>query len=236
MINRLAEYIKHLFRDHPALLITVLYLLFTTVGLLLKGYLFIQFNLNIVEYSEINDFLMASLYLVPSFITAFFISLIIVFIILFLDIFSKIFNFDEYENSNTIHYLKDVFFGQNRLGLLFVIASSILVLGPCFGLYRIVFFKSIIDVEKVEPSFINLFYNPTPYYNVSIRFPINKSIALPNYLQLIGSTEKYYFFYHYETKCTYIVPSTNITGLTIVKKPDIVKDLDPFKNSKSNDL
>ena len=48
-------------REHPGLLLTVLYLIASLIGLAFSWSLFSQFNINIFSYAEVTDFLMAAL-------------------------------------------------------------------------------------------------------------------------------------------------------------------------------
>ncbi len=48
-------------REHPGLLLTVLYLIASMIGLAFSWSLFSQFNINIFSYAEVTDFLMAAL-------------------------------------------------------------------------------------------------------------------------------------------------------------------------------
>lgn len=48
-------------REHPGLLLTVLYLIASLIGLAFSWSLFSQFEINIFSYAEVTDFLMAAL-------------------------------------------------------------------------------------------------------------------------------------------------------------------------------
>ena len=52
--------LAELARSHPTLLLTVGYLALTTVGLVYEAWLFRYFGINILEYSETGDFLLAA--------------------------------------------------------------------------------------------------------------------------------------------------------------------------------
>ncbi len=47
-------------REHPTLLLTLAYLALTTVGLVYDAWLYAYFRINVVEYSETSDFLLAA--------------------------------------------------------------------------------------------------------------------------------------------------------------------------------
>lgn len=50
-----------LFREHPGLVLTVTYLLLSAIGVLYNAFLFLNFRINILYYSEPADFVMAAL-------------------------------------------------------------------------------------------------------------------------------------------------------------------------------
>ena len=52
--------IGNFFRDHPAIAGSLLYLQVTTVGVVYSWSLFRQFRINIFDYAETNDFLLAA--------------------------------------------------------------------------------------------------------------------------------------------------------------------------------
>ncbi len=52
---------KVLFREHPALAVTMLYALVSAIGLLFNWSLFRQFGVNVFNFMEVGDFLLAAL-------------------------------------------------------------------------------------------------------------------------------------------------------------------------------
>ena len=50
-----------LFREHPGLVLTVTYLLLSAIGVMYNAWLFLNFRINILYYSEPADFVMAAL-------------------------------------------------------------------------------------------------------------------------------------------------------------------------------
>src|SRR3712207_3186360 len=48
------------FRDHPAIALSLVYLQVTTVGVVYSWWLFWRFDINIFDYAETNDFLLAA--------------------------------------------------------------------------------------------------------------------------------------------------------------------------------
>ena len=52
---------QRLFREHPALLLTVCYFLITLIGVIYSYFFYQEFGINIVKFADLSDFLLASI-------------------------------------------------------------------------------------------------------------------------------------------------------------------------------
>jgi len=55
------EQAKQIFREHPTMLLTFCYFIITIIGVLYSYYFYNEFNINIIKFADLSDFLLASI-------------------------------------------------------------------------------------------------------------------------------------------------------------------------------
>ena len=75
------EQVKLLFKEHPTMLLTFCYFIITIIGVLYSYFFYKEFGINIIQFADLSDFLLASILEPKSLIV--FISLIIITILFY---------------------------------------------------------------------------------------------------------------------------------------------------------
>jgi hypothetical protein len=55
------SFLQRMIRDHPSLLLTLVYLLVSAIGVIYSYFFYREFGINIVEFVDLSDFLLASI-------------------------------------------------------------------------------------------------------------------------------------------------------------------------------
>ncbi|MEQ8953791.1 MAG: hypothetical protein RL120_06615 [Gammaproteobacteria bacterium] len=55
------NFLREVLRQHPTLLLTLCYLLITLIGVVYSYYFYAEFGINIVQFADVSDFLLASI-------------------------------------------------------------------------------------------------------------------------------------------------------------------------------
>lgn len=201
------------FKEHPTLALTLGYLLLLFEGGLYNYYLFRNFDINILNYIELNDFLIGAFKQTYSWI-------LIVSIIISIFLFYK-------------------FGAKNWGGVFIMLFIMLLAIAPKLGAYldsitylRADEFKRL-PTENVagEKLYINTLFNVGL---IALDYTIMPTAKRMTYttkerseyfnecdsVYLIGSTAKFYFFYHKNEKKTKIINVPNLMKIeTVNEKP-----------------
>lgn len=196
---------------HPAIVGSAIYIFISTMGLIHQYALFSQFGINIFDFAEANDFLLAAFRDKVAFIFSVFIIFAIVIFFINVEIRKQ-----DLENSSkklTISrlYLKSLY------ALFILMIPFILIAGIYFQ-----YLRGVIEWEHIK----NLNYQVVSRVTVKtnhkeLHNPTNKDLAL------IGTTQKFIFFYDRRHNRTYSIPALSIN--TIVTKRN------PYKYEKNVD-
>jgi hypothetical protein len=191
------------FLNHPAIAGSFIYILFSIAGVIYSWVLYRQFQINIFDYSEANDFLLIAFKnpvgyfsMTKNFLIGFSIPVFIGLIMLLV-----------YKNRLSLS-LKDLF-------CLFVDAMifrfSIIV-------YLVMFFFFVPISNAISAR--NIIHNNGSSINVLYEEGKQGSTSVVKKLKssLIGSTEKFMFFYNPSDNNTVVIPITRIISITTDKK------------------
>ncbi len=203
--------IIHVFEKDKALFFTVSYLILTGIGMIFSGVYFFYFQINILEYSQISDFILIA-FKDPFYLLFFVLTIIFIYLLYLLDKWSlKTFpRFWKYR--------------KGRFNIIKPTANSYLV---SYGL-----------VVLLYTSYVAIFYGKYKVKEIKSGKGIPVKMYLTTGLEpietdslplLIGTTSSVVFLYHPRTKSTEIVPFNSVRKIVIQdKKP---KDVSPKTSS-----
>lgn len=184
------------FRSHPALVGTLLYLQISTIGFIHNAVLFSKFGINVFEFAELNDFLLAA-FKQPFVIGMAFISL-----------------------AMFIAYAIMLALRRRRR------EAAGLASGALSSRFRKIYFTMFLVVGIVYtfyPPYIyasgyarKIYAEKEPLVTVMLnsRAPEQAHSAVLRPVTLIGTTEKFAFFYDQDSKLTITIPVATIAALT----------------------
>jgi hypothetical protein len=175
------------FRNNPTLVLTLLYLYVTAIGLIYSWVLYRRFGINIFDYSEISDFLLAAFKNPLVFV---YVGAQGVFVLLpWLRIFRKSSNTAEVIRSRT----------TIRLSISIIFLASVVI--PSAS--AIITASSIKGGEKTA---VGVRYRS---------FSSSTGQVTEPGLELIGATQKAVFFYDVDDKHTLVIPQSQIVSIEV---------------------
>lgn len=179
------------FLIHPAIGGSCIYILVSAIGFLNASLLYFKFQINIFDYAETNDFLMAA-FKDP---LAFFMTIIF---------FFSVGLYYHFIKTPPSHMRRGCITGVAK-GFIVVVfagtmASIALVFIPLLREYRII---------KKKASIVNVLYEKGKR---GLKPVVKEGVSL------IGSTEKFMFFYNPSNKRTIVIPITKIISITTLEK------------------
>ena len=188
-------------REHPTLLLTLAYLALTAVGLVYDAWLYAYFRINVVEYSETSDFLLAAVR-TPLVIILSILPVLILWTITRLrrrarkmfpryDRFSK-----RYEG--TMWDMENPRIG-GPIGVVFVVIYAIL--------FTQLYALRVADNIKAGRGRV-----------VKVEMIVPGSIPTTDTTLLVGTTGKFVFLYNPRSNQTRIVPFDNVSSISVVAK------------------
>jgi hypothetical protein len=200
----------NLFREHPAILVTLLYLQVTTLGVMYSWSLFRRFDINIFDYAETNDFLLAA-FKDP---TVFVLSVANLCLALVTLMYSmRIVDRDRRKRQNLKRLrISEVGTGNGAgriIGQLIDLGSF---LGILFLVVGFTLFLPFVIADSAADSLLRPKYEPltTVKYRAaaSSKAPIRETG-----LRVIGTTESFVFFYDRNDTRTLAIPTAQIVAM-----------------------
>lgn len=192
------------FREHPAMLGSLLYLLVTCMGMVYSFVLYKSFGINIFDFAEINDLLLAAFKDLAAFIMSMFtIALCISFPMLWSTIFARRRRRMSSVGNNSPLFMTD------RMN-----SAMTLVMVPVTLIYA--FVPPYLFASSEARSIRNNSERPVI---VSYRLTTSTSAqpAVESNVELIGATEKVAFFYDPGDERTLVIPHAQIISIEFPK-------------------
>ena len=188
-------------REHPTLILTLAYLALTAVGLVYDAWLYAYFRINVVEYSETSDFLLAAVR-TPLVILLSILPIFILWAVTRLrrrarkafpryDKWSK-----RYEG--TIWDMENPRIG-GPIGFVFVVIYAIL--------FTQLYALRVADDIKAGRGRV-----------VKVEMIVPGSVPTTDTTLLIGTTGKFVFLYNQRSNHTRIVPFENVSSISVVAR------------------
>lgn len=184
-----------LLREHPGLLLTAGYLVLTIIGLLYELWFFFYFRINILEYVETSDFLLAALRT----------PLVILLSLLPVPLAWLLFRLNHWARQKYPRYgafdsrLENGLFGQSMAGRLASRSLFVLIYAAFFTL---LYAERVTDRIKAG-------------HGREVRVELSSGAPFPSRTLLLGTTSKFVFLYLPEAKRTHIVPIENVSRLVV---------------------
>lgn len=207
--TEIEEKVKKMFKffEHDkTLFFTVSYLILTAIGMTFSGVYFIVFGINILEYSQISDFILIAFkdpfYLFFSVLTFILTILIYYFNKWLMTRFPSYFikqekkPWNKWFKQTTNYYL----WGYMIVLLVYIQESA----------YFYARYKSK-EIKTGKGQIVQVYYN-SGNQSAKLSFP-----------RLIGTTSNFIFLYHPETKTTEIVPFNSVSKIVIVDSSHVSK-------------
>jgi hypothetical protein len=204
-------YLKEFFLANPTVVLSLLYLYVTAIGMLYSAVLYGRFGINVFDYSEIADFLLAAFKNPVAFLSA---GLLAAMAIALLSLRRR-------------HALdkdtQDIVSGETPP----IVSGETPPYDPAHARRRVVIIAIIIVLTGLFSSFVLPYYsagkkassikageNPS----VDVRYRSFKGsagqVTVPG-LGLIGATEKAAFFYDVDHKRTIVIPQAQIVSIEV---------------------
>ena len=195
-----------IFEHDKTLFFTVSYLILTAIGMIFSGAYFLVFDINILDYSQISDFILIAFkdpfYLLFSVLTVILTILIYYFNKWLMTKFPNYFLKQEKKRWNkwfkqTGNYY---FWGYMMVLLVYIPENA----------YFYARYKSN-EIKTGKGQVVQVYYNSG-----------NQSVK-PPFPTLVGTTSNFVFLYHPETKTTEIVPFNSVSKIVIVNSSHVSK-------------
>lgn len=185
------SFIKRFFSEHPTILLTLSYFLITIIGVIYSYFFYNEFGINIIQFADLSDFLLASI-LEPLTL------LIFIFIIGVATIFTLL---DLWLRKRFLAYGD---FTKKRLKSKYTdpIAVTLVI-----GLWSIVVIKSLAVGNAAQIK-----TGEYDHYQVNMT---DTSIAnMQTSFALLGSSSRYIYLYNHSLQKTFVIPIENISLLS----------------------
>lgn len=183
-----------LVREHPGLLLTAGYLILTIIGLLFELRFFEFFQVNILEYVETSDFLLAALR-TPLVIVLSILPLFIVWLLIRSNVWLRR-RFPRYGSWD--RRMEQKYFGRS--------ATRRIIWGFFIVMYADLFTRLYADrlADRVKAG-----------HGREVRVELTSGAPFPSRTLLLGTTSKFVFLYLPDAKRTHIVPIDNVSRLVV---------------------
>jgi hypothetical protein len=186
--------LMRIIREHPTLMLTLLYLALTFVGVVHDFFFYLYFKINVLDYSETGDFLLAALRN-P-------LAVILAMVPIPLFVIVRRWGQTLRKKSRTYERYQDQL---NRMGLSSLPARA--AGAAIFILVYIVLFTELYAFSEAQRMHEGKGHR--------VAFLRNDGIASDEQPILLGTTGKFIFLYYPSRKATEIVPIDNTTALTV---------------------
>jgi hypothetical protein len=190
------EQVRLTFREHPTMILTFCYFIITIIGVLYSYFFYKEFNINIIKFADLSDFLLASI-LEPKSIIIFISLIIITSLYYWFEIFlrKKYKVFGNFMNKR----LKAKY--TDPIGYIFIMVVCTTSLVQHLAIRNAIQIKS----------------GNSDDFLVRISDPGNHQVE--ENLALLGSSSRYLYFYNNDKSETQVIPVENVSFL--IKKVDI---------------
>jgi hypothetical protein len=199
------------FVANPTLILSLLYALLTGVGILSSWSLYKEFEINIFDYAEIGDFLVAAfkspgaLFNLAYFLVTVLLSFLVVASLpLWVPWMTRVLYFGSSQHSESAErFRRFMYFSLGLFPPIWVVA-----LGVIYGQWVI--------QARTEAVAQDIKDGVQPRLTVQYRSFSNSAghVTIPK-LQLIGSTQRFAFFYDKNNKRTIVVPQAQIVAIKV---------------------
>jgi len=203
------EKVKNLFKvfeNDKTLFFTVSYLLLTAIGMIFSGAYFLVFDINILDYSQVSDFILIA-FKDPFYLLFTLMTVILTVLIYYLNKW-LIIKFPKYflrqEEKIWARWVKQTgnyYFWSYMLVLLLYIPESAYIYAR---------YKSK-EIKAGKGQTVQVYYNSGPH-TLKDSFPT-----------LVGTTSNFIFLYYPKTKTTEIVPFNNVSKIVIIDSSHVSK-------------
>ena len=183
-------------KEHPAIAGSFVYFLVTAIGVIYAWSLYRKFQINIFDYAETNDFLMAAFKTPGVFLMTFMMGVLAFIAVIGLTA--------KYGNQS---FSMSRFTIQTKIRISF---SVIIVLLLFFIIPFVYAWNNAITLTGSKVPTITVLYEEGKQGSTSVVKELESS--------LIGSTEKFMFFYNHLDKRTIVIPVTKIISITTSEK------------------
>jgi hypothetical protein len=189
------EQVRLTFREHPTMILTFCYFIITIIGVLYSYFFYKEFNINIIKFADLSDFLLASI-LEPKSIIIFISLIIITSLYYWFEIFlrKKYKFFGNFMNKR----LKSKY--TDPIGYLFIMVVCTTILVQHLAIRNAIQIKS----------------GNSDDFLVRISDPGNHQVE--ENLALLGSSSRYLYFYNNDKSEIQVIPVENVSFL--IKKID----------------
>ncbi|MFT5759048.1 MAG: hypothetical protein ACI9LM_003797 [Alteromonadaceae bacterium] len=179
---------KTYYREHPTLLLTFCYLIITLIGVIYSVFFYLEFDIYILKFSDISDFLLASI-LEPLSITIFISFIILHFISFKIDLWLR--NRFQFYGNFISKRLKPKYSDP----IIFIV---VLMVGTTFFVRDLAINNALNIKNKVKDEYIVL----VPNYEK----PLTEQV-----LALLGSSSRFAYFYNHENGEALVIPLESIS-------------------------
>ncbi len=204
----LDKFIKY-FLEHPAIAGSIIYIGFSVVGLFYSWVLYRNFQINIFDYAETNDFLMIA-----------FKERVTYFILGTLCILYLIYRYPIMKYSVSKDVVKYFYEGRGKPYLIIAILLYLILVFSSFYYFANknagIFKQSGLKISKFNVSF-----EAVKHEVKQELVHVGKTLKL----SLIGSTEKFMFFYNHSDNQTIVIPVSKIISITPEKNYQSINTL-----------
>ena len=207
-IRNLLKGISSFFREHPAVLFSLAYVYFAILGLIYKWSLFRRFDIDILDYAEINDFLLAAFNVPQTILLAIAAPLLV----------AALYVGAVAVNAATVSALQAL----NRLTgarLFLSLAAYFSRPRPHLGLLLLLGFAALwawgAPTISASMAASRFFQGRANRVEVQLRIeaPASSEVIVSRVRQLIGTTERFVFLYDVAADDSEIVPIDNVLML-----------------------
>ena len=206
--------VKSFAREHPTMILTLCYVLITAIGTGYSFFFYREFDINIIKFADLSDFLLAAV-LEPLSLIIFGLILVFIIFVYWIDIlFRK--RFKGYRN-----------FLEKRLKSKYT---------DPIGFAIIILFASVIKMQDLAVSNADMIKS-TGKDTYQIRFSHNDSSDSSNTLELLGSTSRFVYFYDRINKHSVVISPENISYMSkLITQKKLPEKTPSKKSTKKEDL
>jgi hypothetical protein len=199
---------KEIFKQHPTLLLTVCYFLITAIGIVYSYLFYREFEINILKFADLSDFLLASI-LEPRTLVVFIAMVVFTLACYWIDNWFRR-KFPRYDSFN-----EKVFKAKSTdpIAFIFIVLAATYVLLDKLAIRNANFIKQ--DQTNTEQTRGANNISDNMSLDIRDRFSVKfgEFTSQPQHLILLGSSSRYAYLYHQELKQSWVVPVENIAVL-----------------------